>query len=50
MQEGENLKHGSQLVEQTLNNNKLNVALGSTNLQYNAQHEQNWIFFFIHAQ
>jgi len=34
------LTHGSQLVKQTLNNNKLNVALGPTHLQYNAQHEK----------
>jgi hypothetical protein len=33
MQEGGNLKHGGQLVGLTLNNNKLNVALGSTHLQ-----------------
>jgi hypothetical protein len=50
MQEGENLKHGGQLVGQTLNNNKLNVALGSTHLQYNAQHEKKWISFIILAQ
>jgi hypothetical protein len=29
------------------NNNELNVALSSTNLQYNAQHEKNSDFFFI---
>jgi hypothetical protein len=34
----------------TLNNNKVNVALGSTHLWYNAQHEKKKVFFIIPAQ